>query len=61
MSTEGFRNNGPRRYGMRFSTANVIRAPLSALLEYTGILRDQPHYHEIDVTGGGYVKENDLR
>lgn len=56
-STEGFRNNGSRRYGMRFSAANVIQAPLSALLEYTGILRGRPHYHEIEGTGGGSVRE----
>ncbi|KAK9159357.1 hypothetical protein Scep_005931 [Stephania cephalantha] len=29
----------PRRYGMQFNAANFIRAPLSALLEYSGILR----------------------
>jgi len=56
-STEGFRNNGSRRYGMRFSAANIIQAPLSALLEYTGILRGRPHYHEIEGTGGGSVRE----
>ena len=57
MSTEGFRNNGSRRYGMRFSTTNVIQVPLSPLLEYTGILRGRPHYHEIEGTGGGFVRE----
>lgn len=56
-STEGFRNNGSRRYGMRFSAANIIQAPLSALLEYTGILRGRPHYHEIEGTGGGSIRE----
>ena len=56
-STEWFRNNGSRRYGMCFSTANVIQAPLSALLEYTGILRGQPNYYEIEGTGGGSVRE----
>ena len=57
MSSEGFRNNGSRRYGMCFSTANLIQAPLSALLEYTGILRGRPHYHEIEGIGGGFVRE----
>ena len=61
MRTEGFRNNVSRRYGMCFSTANIIQAPLSALLEYIGILRGRPHYHEIDGTCGGSVKEIDLR
>jgi hypothetical protein len=42
---------------MRFSAANIIQAPLSALLEYTGILRGRPHYHEIEGTGGGSVRE----
>ena len=56
-SIEVFRNNGSRRYGMRFSTANVIQAPLSAMLEYTGILRGRPHYHKIEGTGGGSVRE----
>ena len=60
-STGGFRNNGSRKYGMLFSTANIIQAPLSTLLEYTVILMGWPHYHEIDVIGGGSVKEIDLR
>ena len=59
-STEGFRNNGSRKYGILLSTTNLIQAPLSYLLEYTGILRDRPYYHEIDGTGGGSIKEIDL-
>ena len=59
-STEGFRNNGSRIYGMHFSIANEIQAPLYALLEYTRILRGRPHYHEIDGTGGASIKEIDL-
>ena len=58
-STEGFRNNGSRRYGMRFSTANVIQAALSALLDYIGILRGRPHYHEIEGTYGGSNRERE--
>ena len=59
-STEEFKNTGSRRYGMCFSTVNVIQVPLYALLEYTGILRGRPHYHEIEGTGGGSVKDIDL-
>ena len=59
-STEGFRNNGSRKYGMRFSTTNIIQASLSTMLEYTGILRGRPNYHEIDGTGWGSIKEIDL-
>ncbi|KAF8394791.1 hypothetical protein HHK36_018727 [Tetracentron sinense] len=44
-----------RRYGMHFSAAtNIIQAPLSALLEYSGILRtSSSHQEEIEgsVTG----------
>ena len=54
--TEGFSNNVSIRYGMCFSTVNVIQVPLSTLLEYTGILRGRPNYHEIDGTSGGSVK-----
>ena len=59
MSTEGFRNNDSRRYGLCFSLENVIWAPLSTLLEYTGIFKGRPHYHEIQGTGGGSVRERE--
>ena len=59
MIIEGFRNNGSRIYGMCFSTTNVIQAPLSALLEYIGILRGWPHYHEIEGAGGGSIRERE--
>ena len=58
-SIEVFRNNGSRRYGMCFSTANIIQAPLSSLVESIGILRGRPHYHEIEGTGGGSVRERE--
>ena len=58
-STKGFRNNGSRIYGMLLSTANVIQVPLSALLEYIGILRGRPHYQEIEGIGGGSVRERE--
>ncbi|XP_073113611.1 LOW QUALITY PROTEIN: uncharacterized protein [Elaeis guineensis] len=35
-----------RRYGVHFSASNFIQAPLSALLEYSGILRPRPSHQE---------------
>ncbi|KAG1371462.1 putative RING finger and transmembrane domain-containing protein 2 [Cocos nucifera] len=37
-----------RRYGVHFSTSNFIQAPLSALLEYSGILRPRLSHQEND-------------
>lgn len=38
-----------RRYGMQFSASNLIRAPLSALLEYSaGVLRARSSDHEME-------------
>ncbi|XP_072997971.1 uncharacterized protein [Typha latifolia] len=47
---------GPlRRYGMQLSASNFIQAPLSALLEYSGILRPRSSHPETEnlVNGGG--------
>ncbi|KAK9124804.1 hypothetical protein Sjap_014406 [Stephania japonica] len=48
----------PRRYGMQFTAANFIRAPLSALLEYSGILRtttrSSNHSEFLEETSGGF-------
>ncbi|KAK1265326.1 RING-H2 finger protein ATL30 [Acorus gramineus] len=50
-STSG---GGTRRYGMQFSASNVIQAPLTALLEYSGILRSRSnHAEEEPLIGGG--------
>ncbi|KAJ3693785.1 hypothetical protein LUZ60_009265 [Juncus effusus] len=38
---------GGRRYGMNFSTSSLIQAPLSALLEYSGILQPRQNHQEI--------------
>ncbi|XP_020271624.1 RING finger and transmembrane domain-containing protein 2 [Asparagus officinalis] len=35
-----------RRYGVQFSASNFIQAPLSALLEYSGILRNPQSSHQ---------------
>lgn len=38
-----------RRYGVQFSASNFIQAPLSALLEYSGILRNpRSSHHEAE-------------
>ncbi|KAK1285915.1 hypothetical protein QJS10_CPB20g00053 [Acorus calamus] len=45
---------GTRRYGMQFSASNVIQAPLTALLEYSGILRSRSNPAEEErLLGGG--------
>lgn len=51
-STDSYRNssssssNNSRRFGMQFSAANFIQAPLSALLEYSGVLRTRSSHQE---------------
>ncbi|XP_031271590.1 RING finger and transmembrane domain-containing protein 2 isoform X1 [Pistacia vera] len=42
--TSGTSSNS-RRYGM-FSASNIIQAPISTLLEYSGLLRTRPSYQE---------------
>ncbi|KAF3782186.1 RING finger and transmembrane domain-containing protein 2 [Nymphaea thermarum] len=37
-----------RRFGVRFSPANFIQAPLSALIEYSGIFRGRSVHHEAE-------------
>ncbi|XP_058075279.1 uncharacterized protein LOC131223788 isoform X2 [Magnolia sinica] len=39
-------SSGLRRYGMQFSASSFIQAPLSALLEYSGILRARSSHQE---------------
>ncbi|KAF7028052.1 hypothetical protein CFC21_040028 [Triticum aestivum] len=43
-----------RRYGVHFSASSFIQAPLSALLEYSGVLRADPGPH-LPPAGGGEV------
>ncbi|XP_068669099.1 uncharacterized protein [Aristolochia californica] len=49
-NTDPYRNspsvNGSRRYGMQFSASNFIQAPLTALLEYSGIFRGRSSHQE---------------
>ncbi|XP_043697992.1 RING finger and transmembrane domain-containing protein 2-like isoform X1 [Telopea speciosissima] len=47
-------NSNSRRYGMQFSAANFIQAPLSALLEYSGIFRTRSNHQETEglINGG---------
>ncbi|CAN6467551.1 unnamed protein product [Victoria cruziana] len=57
---ESFRSSGglvSRRYGVNFSTANFIQAPLSALLEYSGIFRGRSGHQDAEplVASGGSV------
>ncbi|KAH7677638.1 Zinc finger RING/FYVE/PHD-type protein [Dioscorea alata] len=63
-NSEGFRiaagtagSGGSRRYGVQFSASNFIQARLSALLEYTGILRTRSGHSESEslIGGGGGV------
>ncbi|KAG8377153.1 hypothetical protein BUALT_Bualt09G0138900 [Buddleja alternifolia] len=37
-----------RTHGMHISASNILRSPLSTLLEYTGILRTRSHHSEPD-------------
>lgn len=42
----GGSGGGSRRFGVQFSASNFIQAPLSALLEYSGILRNPQSIHQ---------------
>lgn len=44
-----------RRYDVQFSASNFIQAPLSALLEYSGILRPRSSHSETESLVGGGV------
>ncbi|XP_077222320.1 uncharacterized protein LOC143856124 isoform X2 [Tasmannia lanceolata] len=54
-NSDQYRNSSisSRRYGMQFSAANLIQAPLSALLEYSGILRTTRHQENETLINGG--------
>ncbi|XP_077239238.1 uncharacterized protein LOC143880278 [Tasmannia lanceolata] len=57
-NSDAYRNSSgsssSRRYGVQFSAANFIQAPLSALLEYSGILRTRSSHQENEslISGG---------
>ncbi|KAJ0978175.1 hypothetical protein J5N97_013649 [Dioscorea zingiberensis] len=48
-------SGGSRRYDVQFSASNFIQAPLSALLEYSGILRPRSNHSETESLVGGGV------
>ncbi|KAF3627023.1 putative RING finger and transmembrane domain-containing protein 2-like isoform X2 [Capsicum annuum] len=49
ISTSGGNNIGnSRRHGVQLSAANLLRSPLSTLLEYSGILRTRSSHSESD-------------
>ncbi|MQM13452.1 hypothetical protein Taro_046374 [Colocasia esculenta] len=51
-----------RRYGVQLSASNLLQAPISALLEYSGILRPRAGYPENEnLIGGGGVGAPGLR
>uniref|UniRef100_A0A1D1Z7X1 RING finger and transmembrane domain-containing protein 2 n=1 Tax=Anthurium amnicola TaxID=1678845 RepID=A0A1D1Z7X1_9ARAE len=54
-SAGGAGGGSSRRYGVQFSSSNLLQAPMSALLEYLGILRPRGGYPENEslVSGGG--------
>ncbi|XP_034693306.1 RING finger and transmembrane domain-containing protein 2 [Vitis riparia] len=49
-------NGNSRRYGMQLSASNIIQAPLSALLEYSGLLRGRSSHQETEsfINGSGF-------
>lgn len=49
-------SNHPRRNGVHLSASNILRSPVSTLLEYTGILRTRPNNSESDsfLNNGGF-------
>ncbi|PIN05668.1 putative E3 ubiquitin ligase [Handroanthus impetiginosus] len=50
-----------RRHGMHISASNILRSPLSTLLEYTGILRTRSNHseHEDLLNNGAHVGYRD--
>lgn len=50
-------NGNSRRYGMQISASNIIQAPLSALLEYSGLLRVRSSHQEMEslINGTGFL------
>ncbi|XP_068668757.1 uncharacterized protein [Aristolochia californica] len=58
-NTDPYRNsssgNGLRRYGVQFSASNFIQAPLTALLEYSGIFRGRSSHQESEALINGGV------
>ncbi|ERN04265.1 hypothetical protein AMTR_s00077p00163180 [Amborella trichopoda] len=58
--TENLRGNtNTRRYGMNFSASNLIQSPLSALLEYSGILRGRQSHQESGENLAGIISRSE--
>ncbi|KAL8038881.1 hypothetical protein ABFX02_10G000700 [Erythranthe guttata] len=55
LNSDAYRNssssstNHSRRHGMHISASNILRSPLSTLLEYTGVLRTRSNHSESDI------------
>lgn len=60
VNSDHYRNSSggsnPRRLGFRFLASNFLRAPVSAILEYSGILRTRPGVLENEglIDGSGF-------
>lgn len=52
--SSGTSSSNSRRYGM-FSASNIIQAPISTLLEYSGLLRTRSSHHESESLIGSGV------
>lgn len=50
-----------RSYGIQFSASNLLQAPISALLEYSGILRPRSGYPENEGLADGGAVSSGLR
>lgn len=64
-SSSSTNSSHSRRHGMHISASNILRSPLSTLLEYTGILRTRSNHTESDIllnNGAhlGYRDQHDL-
>ncbi|GMH26392.1 hypothetical protein Nepgr_028235 [Nepenthes gracilis] len=46
-------NSSSRRYRVHLSASNFIRAPISSLLEYSGLLRPRSSHHDSETLIGG--------
>lgn len=60
-SSSSATSNHSRRHGMHISASNILRSPLSTLLEYTGILRTRSNNSESDtlLNNGAHVSFRD--
>lgn len=61
ISSPGSTNSNSRSYGVQLSASNLLRSPLSTLLEYSGFLRPPSSNSESDnlITNGTAVSYGD--